>query len=205
MAGSVALINQRVDLLMMTMMASRADVGFYAVATTLSAILNAVANSIAMPARNRVSRGDSTLVARTTSATLLITLLLALVVIAALPMLVSFLLGSQFMPAIPVMALLLLMQVPLGGVVILTQTLIGSGRPGAPLGGEVVALSATIVLVIALFPKFGILGAAVATGIGNVLSLAVLLILVRRQVCAEPLRCFFFIGPRDIIEFVKNR
>jgi O-antigen/teichoic acid export membrane protein len=205
MSGSVALLNQRVDLLMMTVMADREDLGYYAVATTLAAILNAVANSIAMPARNRVSRGDETSVARTTAGTMLIVLLLAIVVIAVLPILVSLCLGNEFLPAIPIMVLLLLMQVPLGGVVILTQTLIGSGRPGAPLGGEIAALTATVVLVCALFPTFGVVAAAVATGIGNVLSFAVLLTLVRRHVCGDPLGRFLFISPRTLVHLVRNR
>lgn len=204
-AGSVALVNQRVDLLMMTGMAANADLGYYAVATTLAAILNAVATSIAMPARNKVSRGDNSRISQTTASTMLVVLVLAAFVVVMLPVLVHVLLGPEYLPAIPVMSILLFMQVPLAGAVVLTQSLIGAGYPGSPLIGEIVALVVTIALILVFFPAYGIIASAIATGVGNILSLGVLLALVQRHIQREPLWRYFFISPRRLLQLTWNR
>ena len=203
-AGTIALVNQRIDLLMMTMMAAHVELGYYAVATTLAAVLNAVANAIAMPARNRVARGDHSLVPAITAATILAVLVLAIAVSALLPLLVQVLLGPKFLPAVPVMTLLLLMQVPLAGVVVLTQSLIAAGHPGAPLGGEVVALVTTVILILIFFPTYGLAAAAVGTGIGNALSFAVLLILARRHLGSAPIWRYIFVSPRELYGLVRH-
>lgn len=186
-AGGLALLNQRADLLILTVLAGVADLGLYAVATTLAAALNAIAVSVAMPVRNRVVRGERDVIPAATAVLGGVVLLVAAGVAAALPVLIPLVLGEPFLPAQGTMVVLLLAQVPLSGIVVLTQSLIAAGRPGSPLLGEAAALVTTVVLVMVLFPRWGIEGAAVATLAGRAVSIVVLLGLVRRVVVAAPL------------------
>ncbi len=181
-AGGLALLNQRVDLLLLTVVATVTDVGLYAVATTLAAVLNAVAVSIAMPVRNRVVRGERDLAPAASAVTGAVVFVIAGVVALALPVLIPLVLGSAFLPAQSSMVILLLAQVPLGCIVVLTQCLIAVGKPGAPVLGELAAFVTTVALLLVLYPVAGIEGAAVSALAGRVVSLGVLLVLVRRHV-----------------------
>lgn len=203
-AGALALINQRIDLLLVTAMATHSEVGYYAVATTLAAILNAIANAIALPARNRVARGDVSVISKMCAFTMTVICLIGVGLIAVLPVLVEVLLGATFLPAMPVMVILIVAQVPLGGVVVLTQSLVGASLPGAPLGGEVAALVSTTVLTFFMFSHLGILAAAIATGIGNVISLLVLIRLVRKHVANDRIWHFMLVSPTRAIRIARG-
>ena len=204
-AGSVALLNQRIDLLLMTAMASNAALGLYVVSTTLAAILNTVANAFAMPVRNKVAQGDVAIVARSSAFAMLVVSALGVVVVAILPWLVRVVLGEEFLSAIPIMVVLIAAQVPLAGVVVLSQSLIGAGHPGAPFGGEVIACIVKITLILALFSTQGVIAAAIAAGIGNLVSLAFLLHLARRHIARAPLWRYFVILPPELITMVANQ
>lgn len=203
-AGATALVNQRIDLLLLTAMTSKEQLGYYAVATTLAAVLTAVSNSVAMPTRNRVARGDMHVVPPTMAATMAVTLLMAAIVISMLPILVSLVLGESFLPAMPVMTVLLMAQVPLAGIVVMTQSLIGAGRPSLPLFGELVALMSTSALVLFLVPSFGTIAAAWANFGGNVVSFATLLVLSRRYVSDRPAWRYMFISPKHMVSILKG-
>ena len=112
-AGAVALLNQRIDLLLVTFIASAGGIGLYAVSTSLAAVLAGIANAIAMPARNKVTRGERHGVATAVSLTMLIAVTVATAVTLCLPMLIHVVLGDQFLAAAPVMTVLLFAQVPL--------------------------------------------------------------------------------------------
>lgn len=181
-AGSIALVNQRIDLLLLTVLAGPEDLGFYAVATTMAAVMTAVANSVAMPVRNRVIRGERAVIPAASAATAAAVLGGVLVLSLVLGPLIEVVLGPSFLPARTTMSILLVAQVPLACVVVLTQSLIGAGHPAAPLGGELAALVTTVGLVLVAYPLFGIGGAAFANLVGNLISLCVLLHLIRRVV-----------------------
>ncbi|GCD18571.1 hypothetical protein CTKZ_01330 [Cellulomonas algicola] len=189
-AGSVALLNQRIDLLLLSVLATSYDLGLYAVATTLAATLNGVSVSIAIPLRNRIVRGERDIVPGASTAVLGLLLVAGGVVAAALPLLIPLVLGADFLPAQGAMTVLLLAQAPLGAVIVLTQSLIAVGRPGAPLVGEALALVVTVVLVLVAYPAYGIVAAALANLAGNLVSWSVLVHLARRHVTRAPVLSF---------------
>lgn len=203
-AGAVALLNQRIDLLLLTAMASKEQLGFYAVATTLAAVLTAVSNSVAMPTRNRVARGEVHVVPATMAATMAVTFLTASVVVLTLPALVSLILGPSFLPAMPVMIVLLAAQIPLAGIVVMTQSLVGFGKPGLPFCGEIAALATTASMVILLVPQFGTISAAWANLAGNIVSFSTLLLLSRKHVSSEPVWRYIFISPNRVVSIMKG-
>lgn len=204
-AGSIALLNQRIDLLVLTFIAAPGQLGLYAVATTLAAVLNGVAVSIALPVRNRVVHGERLVVPAATATASAVVLLVGGLLILLLPWLIPVVLGASFLPAYGAMVILILAQVPLAGVVVLTQSLIAVGRPGAPLAGELAALISTVVLVLATYPRFGIEGAAISTLFGNLVSLAVLLVLNRRYVISTRLHKFFVPSRMSLAEMRSAR
>ncbi|WP_427129488.1 lipopolysaccharide biosynthesis protein [Pseudarthrobacter sp. S9] len=203
-AGAFALMNQRIDLLILTALASKEQLGYYAVATTLAAVLTAVSNSVAMPTRNRVSRGEQEVVPPITAATMAATLIVAGAVILVLPALVNFVLGPSFLPAMPVMIILLAAQVPMAGIVIMTQSLIGVGKPSLPFYGEIFALVTTASIVVILVPQFGITAAAWANLSGNVISFCTLIFLSQRYVSRRPPWRYLFIRPRHLALIMKG-
>ena len=197
-AGAVALLNQRVDILLLTALASPSELGLYAVSTTLAAVLNAIAVAIAFPVRNRVVRGEHSVVPGISAATAALVFLVGAGIAAALPVLIPLVLGPQFLPARGTMLILLLAQVPLASIVVITQGLIGVGKPGVPLVGELLALVTTVVLVFVWFPVFGIEGAAAANLAGNVISLLVLIFLARRYIARVAPRRYFVVSLRAL-------
>jgi len=136
---------------------------------------------------------------------MLMTVLLAGLLLVAIPVIIPLLLGQSFVPAEPIMAVLVLAQIPLAGIVILTQSLIGAGVPGKPLVGELAAMTVTAVTILVLLPLYGPIAAAVANLIGNFVSLAVLIYLVRKHINREPVARYVFIGPKRAIQTLRSR
>lgn len=190
-AGALALVSQRIDLLILTALATSAEVGYYAISATVAALLAAISNSMAMPARNRAAQGRTNELAERCASTIALTTLAACALIAALPSAVTVLLGTSFRPAIPTMIILIIAQVPLAGVIVLTQTLIGAGHPSKPLLGVSVSFVTTSAITLAAYGEFGETAAAVGSLAGAVLSLAVLVFTVQRHVSRQPFVRYF--------------
>jgi O-antigen/teichoic acid export membrane protein len=193
--GALGLLNQRIDLLLLTVMASKSDLGYYAVATTVASVLNAVSTAVGVPARNRVAKGDTEGTAATVALVICLTSVACLILCLNLSWIVPLVLGSQFVAAIPVMWVLAFAQVPLSGVVVLTFSLVGLGRPAAPIIGEAIALATTTASILIFFPLFGITAAAVANLVGNCLSLLALLFLAKRYLSKASLWRYIFLTP----------
>ena len=197
-AGALALLNQRVDLLMLTVLAPKDQLGFYAVATTVASVFSAISTAIALPARNEVARGDLAGAPRVSSIAVSSTFVLGAIASAILPWVVKLVLGKAFLGALPVMWILIGAQVPMAAVVVLTAVLVGAGRPGAPLLSEGVALVTTVVMIASLFNVWGTPLAAFANMAANFVSLAALIYLVRKHVIRVPVWRFFVPTPGEI-------
>lgn len=197
-AGALALLNQRIDLLLLTAIANKTDLGYYAIATTVASVINALSTAIGIPARNRVAKGDAGQTVNTVAVVLGLTSIVGICLGSVLPWLVPLVLGDEFVPAIPVMWVLIAAQIPLGGVVILTLCLVASGRPSTPLVGEAIALAFTTVAVLVAYPTFGLLAAALANFGGNILSLGALLFMAKRHLSSAPLWHYFILSPRRL-------
>ncbi|BCW79808.1 oligosaccharide flippase family protein [Arthrobacter sp. NicSoilC5] len=193
--GALGLLNQRVDLLLLTAMAAKTDLGYYAVATTVASVLNAIPTAVGIPARNKVATGDNEGIARTVALVQLLTFGGAVVLSLNLGWVVPLVLGPAFNSAVPLMVMLAGAQIPLSGVIVLTFCLVGAGRPGAPFIGEAIALITTAGAVLLLFPVYGIFAAAAANFFGNCLSLIALLVLARKHLARVPLWHFFILTP----------
>ena len=204
-AGALALVNQRIDLLMLTVMATHDELGLYAVSVTLASVLGTIPVSIALPTRNRVARGDHEAAVEASSFSIFVTFILGVGVIASLPWLVPLALGEAFAPAIPTMIVLIAAQVPLAGIVILTFSIVGAGRPAAPLYGEATALILTVVAILLLFPTYGPIAAALANLFANVVSLGVLIVLSRRHLARVPAWRYVVPSPSQLRRLITRK
>jgi O-antigen/teichoic acid export membrane protein len=203
--GALGLLNQRVDLLLLTAMAAKTDLGYYAVATTVASVLNAIPTAVGIPARNKVATGDTEGIARTVALVQLLTLAGAVILCLNLGWVVPLVLGPAFNSAVPIMFLLAGAQVPLAGVIVLTFGLVGSGRPGAPFIGEAIALITTTAAIVLLFPIYGVFAAASANFFWNCLSLIALLVLARKHLSRVPFWHFFILTPTGAKSLFSNR
>lgn len=166
------LINLRLDLLALSVMpaVAAADLGVYAVAVSLSLLalpasvafgsvaFPKVAASTSEPAARRIER-LSLLGAASTSA-----LVLAPVCIVA-PFAVPILFGSEFREAVGCLWLLAPGTVFLALNRVLADLLQGRGRPLSTAVAEGFGAALTVVLLLALTPRFGIRGAAFASSV----------------------------------------
>jgi O-antigen/teichoic acid export membrane protein len=204
-AGSVALLNQRIDLLLVTVLLLPTDIGYYAVGTTLATTLTAAANAVAYPARNAIVRGELEAVSQASAVATSTALLGAVCAAPLLPWLIQLVLGSDFLPATLLFAALLLAQVPLASSIVLTQALVGHGRPGTPIIGEGVALAVAVAATLALTPAWGGLGAVCAIALSRVVNLTILLVLTRKLIRPDSAWRYFVPSPSAIRGVLRFR
>lgn len=157
---SSQLMNHRLDQLLMVSLVSRQQLGFYAIAVTVSGIAGSLAPAVATVAYPKMAAGEILDVARIVRQTLLAVGASSLLAAVVAPLLVPLAFGSAFLPALPMLWILLLANVPLGGVGVLASIYTGRGRIGLASFSEVVAVGLTIVGLVLFLPSTAGIGAA---------------------------------------------
>jgi antigen flippase len=135
---ALALMNSRLDLLILPAFLSAASVGYYSVATNVSWIIFMLATPITalvLPvAARQAERGPATVI-KVTHVTLLVGGAFALVVGLAADFGIALVYGSDFAPSADPLRILLPGSVLYGGAMVFVSGLYGAGRPftaGAP-------------------------------------------------------------------------
>jgi O-antigen/teichoic acid export membrane protein len=165
------ILLSRLDQTIMTPLADAHQLGFYATAVTVSQIplvINSAVRDVTFSAdasENMNERlGMSARISSTASA--VVGLFVGLTMLWWLPILF----GGDFRPAVPVAAVLIV-AVVLGTPGSIAGAGLGArGRPGLRSASLVVACLINLALLFALVPRFGAMGAAWATLIGNLFS-----------------------------------
>jgi O-antigen/teichoic acid export membrane protein len=173
MAGELAdLAITRLDLFVVALLLTPADVGRYAVAMSLAELLWIVPNGatqVLMPQVAKDTRGNAT--APLVLVAALVTLLGALVLTLAGPTIVQGLFGSAFAPAVKALPWLTFGVVALGAAKILMADLAGRGNTAIRPRTAMVAAPLMIAADFALIPEWGIGGAGVASLLAYVVTL----------------------------------
>jgi len=186
-------MNYRLDQYMVRAFRSRADVGFYAVATGLAEAVWWIANAVSMALIPRLTRMDTERAGEVTPVacrnTLLVSLLAAGAIAASAPLMVKFLFGSEFNPAVAPIIWLLPGIVALSGAKVLSSYFFSQARMGVASLTALISLVFTVALDLVLIPRFGISGAAIASSIAYTVSLAVSLYYYGRISGKDPWRC----------------
>jgi O-antigen/teichoic acid export membrane protein len=168
--GSAAgIMLSRVDQMLMVPLSSTYELGLYAVAVSvaeLPLVINSAIRDVLFTAESQ-SADDRRLTAGARISNLLTTV--AALGVALLSLLFfEALFGSEFLPALPLTMVLLLAVVLGNHGSIAGIGLSARGRPGLRSAAESLGLVVNVMLVLALVPPLGAMGAAVATVAGGV-------------------------------------
>jgi len=152
-----------------------AAMGIYAVALSLSRIINAVHGATAtliLPAVVGYSNDLLTAtIARAARMAAIAATVMGVVIVVAGPMLVGLLYGRAYLPVGGLMPVLVL-QVIVGGLVqVLLQGLLAAGRPGLATMTQFIGLAVSVPIFLVLVPASGALGAAIALLVSTTIRL----------------------------------
>jgi len=167
----VNLVSYRTELLILGHYRGAVGVGVYSIAMQSVESIWLIAGAMATSVTSSAMGGDDSraarLVARTAGKGLLYTAAAAVPIAAAAPFVIPFVFGDAFKKAALPLALLMPGAVLYAPVSILVVYLsVRRGRPGLSLAVSAVALVLTAAFAIALVPRLGGSGAAVASSIG---------------------------------------
>ena len=187
MGNLLQFFNYRLDLLIVNFFVGAAAVGIYSVSTRMAETLwflpSAVGFVIMPKAASTSAKKMNKFTPTVFWITLLITFLGALGLVVLGGLFIDLVFGADFIDAYKPLLILLPGVVLLGGGKVLTNEITGRGYPQYNAVAAAVGLGVTIVLDIILIPKWGILGAALASSIAytTVFFVAVIFYLVIRR------------------------
>jgi O-antigen/teichoic acid export membrane protein len=173
-------LNIRLDQLIMAAVLAPVFLGYYSVAVTWSRGLSPFLLGVATVTFPQIASIDSeadqidSLARSIRSSTLLATILVVLLILIT-PFGLIMLFGEQFKASIPVAILLVIASGISGFSMILVGGLRGLGLPSKVIIGEVIGLVVTIIALIVLLPRYGIVGAAISSLFGYSLTAIVLI------------------------------
>ncbi len=164
----VQYLNYRLDLFLISLFATIASVGIYALAVSFAQMVWLAPNAIAVALLPRVaeesSRGSGdTDVARVTRVTFVLSILAAILLAVAGPPVITVLFGRDFSPAGSQLILLLPGVTLFGPATVLAAYIGGRGRQRLNLNISIVALAVTVLFDLWLIPPLAGYGAAIAS------------------------------------------
>lgn len=177
------IVNGRVDLLLLPAFLTAVSVGLYAVATSVSGIVFALANALALvvlPAAARDGGRRTEIVMRATYATLVIGVVLGAVVAAVATPAVRIVYGAEFLGSAEAIRLLLPGTVALAMAGVLGSGLYALERPGLAAVAQVPGIVVTVVGLLLFLRAGGIVAAAIVSSVAYATVLATSLWLYRR-------------------------
>lgn len=181
----VAMLNGRIDQMVIAWALNEALMGLYVVAVTVSQITATLANSITMVAWPRAAAASAAdrpqVIGRFLRLTLVLMVATTVVLFVAAPWLIALLFGPAFVEATPVVRVLLLGALPIAIKEFFVLAFKAYDRALAISKGELVTLVINAVLLAALIPPFGLLGAAAAYAAARWIVVLYLAWLMRRE------------------------
>lgn len=191
------LVNLRVDQLLMAAMVDSRQLGLYAVAVTLAGLTGTFSTAVGLALLPRVAREGPEVVPRAVRTSLAIVVLAGGTVALLASPLVHLGAGSAFGPAVQLVWVLLVAEVPLAGTIILGQALIGSGRPGGAAAGQGLGMALSLGGLLVALPRWGAMGAAIVSLVAYSSSFAWMLGYSGRAY-GRPIREFLVPDRRDV-------
>ncbi len=170
-------LNYRMDVFIVNFFVGPTEVGYYVVAVGLAETIWYIPNSIAtvlfpqIASSNNASHTFTPKVVRSTSLITVIAILCLAIVNYPVIMVVY---GNQFIPAVmPLLALLPGIYF-VGIAKVLASDLNGRGKPHCGTSSAFISILFTLIFDFLLIPRFGIMGAAIASSISYVSAFVVL-------------------------------
>jgi O-antigen/teichoic acid export membrane protein len=148
---------------LMVTLTTSSQLGLYAVAVSLAGVSNVFSSTLGIALLPRITRGETAVVARASSITLTISVVLNIGLAAACPVVLPLLFGANFRDAVPMVWILAAAAVPNTGTQVLTASLIGAGRPRFVALSELTAVGITVGGLLFLVGPLGGIGAALVS------------------------------------------
>lgn len=202
--GSLAgIVLMRIDQVLLIPLAGAGALGIYAVAVAISEVPLIVNSAIRdVTFTDQSTKLDYARVVRSARLSFLATGLIAAAFAFALPFAIPAIFGDDFMGAVAVAALLLL-AVTVGTPGSLAGAgLAAVGRPGLRSVSLTIAAAAAIVALVILAPRWGAIGAAWATLVGNLVS-SNLCIIWWCRLTRTPFVSFYLIRATDVLALLN--
>jgi len=157
----------RLDQLLLGGMASSAAIGLYFIAVRLSEITAIMAGSVADALMPEVAASQADRAERLLGRSLRLTLYTHLLVLVPLwilaPLILRYVYGESFLAATATLRILLLASVVLSAGGVMISGLRGFGHPGISTIARLASAVVTVISLLLLLPRLGIVGAAVAS------------------------------------------
>ncbi|WP_428393677.1 polysaccharide biosynthesis C-terminal domain-containing protein [Lichenicoccus sp.] len=161
-----------------------AAVGAYAVALSLSRVLNVAQGAIATVLFPSIAAREAASVVATVARAMRVTTVVnatgAMAIGVAGPSLLLLLYGTRFAAAVLPFQVLLIEAVVSSAARTLAQAFSGTGRPSVVTGVEVAGVTTSLATMLVLVPAYGIVGAAGATLLGGMVRLSCVLVSFRK-------------------------
>ncbi|HER07990.1 MAG TPA: hypothetical protein ENO20_03680 [Bacteroides sp.] len=185
LAFLVTRLNHKVDILLLKRMSDLSEVGYYSLGANVAESLWQVPIAVGVVLMTRSATSvDQRPVTRQVCAGLRISLLVVLACAAVLyaiaPQLVPFLFGKTYAPSVPMIRTILPGVMFFVVLKILNSQFVGAGKPGLITMALVPALVLNIILNYMLIPRYGGVGAALATDISYFAGSAGLVVIYSR-------------------------
>lgn len=182
----VAMLNDRADQLLISLLLSSADLGVYAVATTVSRGLSAIGDTMGTLVFPKITHIEdptvrAQVVGRYTRAVLLITLLPVMACILLSQWLIVLIFSQSFISAAGVMQILLLAIIPINIKFVLAASLKGANQALVVGSVQTATLAVSLVFLGAFLPTFGLIGAAYAALCSQTAAVILMAIQIHRR------------------------
>jgi O-antigen/teichoic acid export membrane protein len=202
------LANLRLDQLLMAALVAPSLLGLYVVALAWSGVVTPLLvaiGSVVFPrvAATRVVGDQVELLVRTLRFSSVLALCLCAPLLALTPLVVPLLFGRDYVDAVPVAALLVVAGTVTGLNTILQEGIRGLGHPKVVLWSELTGLAATVLALVLLMPRLGIIGAAIASLLGY-LATSIPILLYLRTASGLPIPHLLLLQPEDV-QFMRSR
>jgi O-antigen/teichoic acid export membrane protein len=172
----MGVISAYINQLLLAALLAPAELGMYVVAASLARMLHMISGSTSVVLFPKVAAQPLedviTYVSLSSRVATTATALIALVIALVAPIMLSFIYGEDFTPAVRIFPILLAEAVLAGSVRIIGQGFMGAGRPGLIVLAQGIGLACVVPLLGVLVPLYGVTGAAVSMLLATLVRMA---------------------------------
>lgn len=189
--GSVLFfLNLRLDVFIVSFFAGARNVGLYAVATTLAELLPYLSTAFSFVLFPRTASSNAETANRFTPGVVrlstFITSAAAVGLFAVSRPLITIFYSEEFLPALHPLWILLPGTVSIGYASVIHSDLSGRGKPYYSTYGALVSLFVTVILDLWMIPRWGIIGAAIASSAAHTTNAAMAAYFYLRETETKP-------------------
>jgi O-antigen/teichoic acid export membrane protein len=201
-------LNTRLDQVVIAIWLTDMQLGYYVVAVSWSLILAPFMRAIGSVLLPHVAgkldlQEQMELLAQSTRNSLFLIMVATIALLIITPFVFPFVFGDEFLSSVPVALMLLIASSFYHLKNILSDGLRGLGFPEATAYAEITSLVVTVITLILLVPKTGIMGAAISSLLAYFLSVGLLTLFTLRKTSLQ-LVSLYILTSRDVAHMREN-